>query len=259
MPALLELQRDFAAALRGQGQGEYPRVRSDGVSSQARVAIYRNNLLSNYLGALQAVYPVVLALTGGDWFRQTARAYSAQTPSSSGDIQLYGADFAAWLASLDTAQTLPYLADVARLEWAVHRVFHAADLAPLAAAQLARVAADDQPQLQFQLHPACRLLQSDYPVQRIWTVNQPGYSGDQRVQLDAGGVSLLVQRQGATIQLVPLTRPVYQLLEMAAQGRCLDDILNRIPAPLFADTLASCFAHRCFSSYSIKQENSHAS
>ena len=250
MPALLELQADFAAALYGQGASKY--VRGDGLSRAARMDIYRNNVMSNYLRALEAVYPVLLALTGSAWFAQTARAYIARTPSSSGDIHPYGADFATDLAELDSVHTHPYLADVARLEWLVHSVFHAADSVPLYAAQLAAVAPTDQPRLQFQLHPACRLLHSAYPVQRIWAVNQPGYSGSTDVSLDEGGVQLLVQRQGSNILLIPLQDAEFQLLTQIAQGHCLDEILDVIAPDQFTSALVSCFSHDCFTAYTLK-------
>lgn len=250
MPALRELQAEFAAVLNGTGQGNAALIRADGLSPATRIAIYQNNGLSNYRSALQAVYPVVHALTGDDWFRHYAGLYIAENPSSSGDIQLYGESFPDYLAALDA---LPYLADVAWLEWQVHCVFHAADVAPLWVEALAGLSSSEQTRLHFQLHPACRLLRSDYPIQRIWAVNQPGFQGDAQVQLDdGGGTPLLIQRQGAEIHLVSLPAAAFQLLQLNQQGLTLGKILDRMLPADFNDALANCFSQQVFSGFSLQ-------
>ena len=250
MPALRELQADFAAALMCAGQGSHANIRTDGLPVAARIAIYQNNTLSNYLGALAAVYPVVQALTGDAWFRQHAARYIAQTPSSSGDIQLYGETFPDYLAQLDA---LPYLADVALLEWHVHCVFHAAEATPLQPAALAGLSPSEQTRLCFQLHPACRLIHSAYPVQRIWAVNQPDYAGDAQVQLADGGTPLLVQRQGTEIHLVSLSAPAYQLLQWSQQGLNLGEILDAMRPEDFNQALLECFNQQAFSNYFLQK------
>ena len=251
MPALRELQAEFAAVLNGTGQGNAALIRADGLSPATRIAIYQNNGLSNYRSALQAVYPVVHALTGDDWFRHYAGLYIAENPSSSGDIQLYGESFPDYLAALDA---LPYLADVARLEWQVHCVFHAADVAPPGFEALAGLSSGEQTRLHFQLHPACRLIDSAYPIQRIWAVNQADYQGDMQVHLDDGGTPLLIQRQGAEIHLVRLPRAVFQLLQLSLQGLNLGEILDALPPDGFTEALAFCFNQQVFSGFSYEME-----
>jgi hypothetical protein len=47
--------------------------------------------------------------------------------------------------------------------------------------------------LNFSLHPACRLLASPYPVQRIWRANQEG-AAEETIDLCEGGMNLLIAR-----------------------------------------------------------------
>lgn len=212
MSALPELQRGFAAAVFGEGNAPFADQVRDGRFPGARlVQIYRNNTFASLTAALQAVYPVVARLVGDEFFRYAADQYIHAHPSTSGNLHDFGGRFAAFLAGFAPAATLPYLPDVARLEWAYHRVFHAADHPPLPLEQLAAVPPAQHGQLVFGLHPATRLLESDYPLLRIWQANQPE-AADEQIDLGAGGERLLVFRRGLEIEFKQLSPGEYNLL-----------------------------------------------
>jgi hypothetical protein len=114
---------------------------------------------------------------------------------------------------------LPYLADVARLEWLVDVSFYAAEHASLDVARLAEVPEDAYGALGFTLHPACRLLGSHYPVSRIWRVNQADWAGDASVDLAQGPDTLLVRRDRYAVLVQPLQRGEFAMLNLLAAGR----------------------------------------
>jgi len=212
MSALHDLQRGFAAAIFGEGDETLADKVRDGRFPGARlVQIYRNNTFASLTAALEAVYPVVFRLVGEGFFRYAADTYIHAHPSTSGNLHDFGGRFAAFLAAFPPAANLPYLPDVARLEWAYHRVFHAADHPPLPLEELALVPPAQHGQLVFGLHPATRLLESDYPVLRIWQVNQPD-AADQPVDLGEGGDRLLVFRRALDIEFKRLSAGELRLL-----------------------------------------------
>ena len=217
MLSLRELQtrfvEDIFAAGVAAGDGY---IRSDGINASPRIDIYRNNVFSNYREALSAVYPVVESLVGEAFFRQAADSYIGAYPSTSGDLNDYGADFAGFLASFPPAAQLTYLPDVARLEWLAEAVFHEADHAPLPLSKLAAVSAERYGELHFTLHPACRIFESAYPVARIWQVNQPDWQDDCSVDLATGGCRLLVCRENFVVVVKPLTGGEFALLNTLA-------------------------------------------
>jgi hypothetical protein len=191
-PSLRELQTAFAAAVYEDRTSIVGHL-CDGAFEAARHArIYRNNAYANLTEALAAVYPVVQRLVGADFFEQTARRYIAAHSPRSGNLHDFGAAFADFLRAFDAAQSLPYLPDVARLEWAWHEAFHAADAPPFDFARLATVPAAEYGALMFALHPSTRLLESRYPILRIWQVNQPDHVGEPTVDLHEGGDYLVV-------------------------------------------------------------------
>lgn len=201
-------------------------INTAGVSAAARLDVYRNNVFSNYRGALQAVYPVIERLVGTAFFRQACDRYIVAYPSGSGDLHDFGDQFAAFLTGYRPAAELVYLPDVARLEWQYHRVFHAAAHAPLALTRLASIAPDAYASLRFSLHPATALLRSAYPVLRIWHVNQPDYTGDERVDLGEGGDALLMTRADFVVTVARVPAAEYEFLAAFHNGAQLAQALD---------------------------------
>ncbi len=196
MPSLRELQRGFSAATLFGDDAATARlaVMAGDLDPQTRIGIYRNNILGNYRKVLAATFPVIRQLVGGPFFDAATDQFVRGYPSRHGDVNGYGADYAEFLGFYPPARELHYLADVARLEWAVDQANIAADAAPLDVAALGGVAPDALAEVRFQLHPSARLIASPFPILRIWQVNQPGHEGDDHVDLDDGSDQLLVAR-----------------------------------------------------------------
>ena len=145
MHSLAELQARFVAALRDPGAPAPAELRAvAGTPAGRRFDIYRNNVHASLVAALAATYPTVARLTGEAFFAAMARAHVAESLPSTPVLLEYGGEFPGFVDRFEPAAGLPYLGDVARLEWARHRAYHAAeadpvDPRPLAALPPARV------------------------------------------------------------------------------------------------------------------------
>ena len=213
MPSLRDIQLAFSREIfREPGVGISESIRGNGFSGAERVEVYRNNVYVGLAKTLRSVYPVVEQLVGEGFFRYAAAEYIGRHPSVSGDLHEFGDAFPTFLSTFTPAAEMAYLPDVAHLEWAYYKVFHAAEHAPLDLAALGAAPQDRYEELKFKLHPASRLVASDYPVLHIWRVNQKNYSGDQTVDLSEGGVKLLVIRRDFDIQIQTLEAAEYALL-----------------------------------------------
>ena len=176
MRALLEhMQSDFAAALIDvrNTPAILPSLAVNDPRALDRLALYRSNLTATWQQALANAYPVVRALVGEEFFVSLARAYGRAHCSISGDLNLFGAQFAGFVAAFERSRSLPYLADVAALEWLVHRAHYAADAAPMPRARIAALSPHDLLAATFALQPACACLDSRFPVASLWLAHQP--------------------------------------------------------------------------------------
>lgn len=228
MPPLAEIQRAFLDSLfTGGNAGAEVLVLPGDIGAARRLDIYRHNVRSNWRGALQAVYPVVLALVGEPFFNEAADRFAEAEPSRSGDLHRFGGGFAAFLASYPHASALAYLPDVARLEWARHESFHAAEHGVMEFAELARVAPESYPRLHFRLHPSTRLVRSDFPVLAIWRANQEGVTVDGHIDLGAGGERVLVFRGDGETRLFALEQADWQFLHCLELGLSLEETADQ--------------------------------
>lgn len=139
-----------------------------------RFAVYRNNVVASLTDALTDAYPVVQRLVGATFFRAMAHEWLVDHPPRSPVLAQYGEGFAAFIAGFAPAASVPYLSDVARLEWAYVQSFHAADATALAPAALAAALAPPEqlPALRVALHPSVRTLASDYAIVSLWGAHQ---------------------------------------------------------------------------------------
>jgi hypothetical protein len=221
--SLLETQRRMAQSLRGTDPGAAEALIAPGRFGAARhLAVYRHNMESSLRGALAAIYPVVERLVGEGFFRLLAARYIAAHPSRHANLHELGRHLPAFLAAFEPAQALVYLPEVARLEWAWHRVFHAADAPRLPPEAIATALGGDPGVLRARLHPATRLVASPYPILRIWELNQPG-AEEAIVDLAAGGEHLLLRRIDVEVAIERLTAGGFELLSALARGEPIVD------------------------------------
>ncbi len=223
MPSLSELQRGFTAAtlLGDRTAVAGLKIVAGTLDPQTRISIYRGNILGNYRKVLAATYPVVRRLVGESFFDAATDQFVRAYPSRHGDVNRYGGDYALFLASYSAARELNYLADVARLEWAIDQANIAADAPPLDVTALAAIAPDLLGELRFDLHPAARLVASPFPILHIWQVNQPQHEGDDRVDLGEGADTLLVMRRSHGIAVDRLGKGEHTLLSALAANATL--------------------------------------
>lgn len=221
--SLREAQRGFSSAiLAGDSLPIRARILPGRFGAERHLQIYRNNVYASLTDALVAVYPVIARLVGEDCFRGCGYHYLRNAPPTSGNLHDFGEHFPEFLSSFEPVRELTYLPDVARLEWAWHRAFHAADAAEFALEALSQVAPEKYGALRFALHPSAQLMASDYPVLRIWQTNQPNAdtadTSEGVVDLAEGGVRLLIARRDIAVEIEPLGRGEYALLCGFAQA-----------------------------------------
>ena len=119
MPPLSEMQSKFAAALM-QADAPVPAdiTSHTGARPKKRFNVYRNNIYASLILVLEGRFPVVSRLVGAEFFTELARVFVELHPPRSPVLMEYGEGFGTFLQEFDPVDDLPYLGDVARIEWA---------------------------------------------------------------------------------------------------------------------------------------------
>lgn len=167
---------------------------------------------------------MVRQVVGDEFFRYLARRFIECHPSQSGNLTEYGAELADFLADFAPAQALAYLPDLVALEWACQCAYSAADAPPLDFARLAQIPPAQHSALIVRLHPACRMVNSNFPIVSIWQMHQPG-SVQIAVDERAGGEAALVSRVNDTVQVSAMTVAEARYLQALLDGRTLGEAL----------------------------------
>lgn len=146
----------------------------NGADPARRFRVYRNNVAVALIDALADTFPVTQELVGETFFRAMARLHALAQPPQSPILAFYGAAFPDFIDGFPPAAGLPYLADVARLEYLRVLACHAADAPPLDTAGLAAALADEAalPSLGLTLHPSLHVLSSASAVVSLWAAHQ---------------------------------------------------------------------------------------
>jgi uncharacterized protein (UPF0276 family) len=216
-PELAADQQLFAGALLDPGQTEPVLSQFKGSDNEHRFGLYRGNLSATWDKTLSAAYPVVRMLMGEEFFSGLGKAYGRAHPSSSGDLNRFGADFDAFLRHFPHVADYPYLPDMAALEWALHRAHYAPAARGVSAQRLAVLSPEQMETARMTLHPACRLLSSEWATIPLWQAHQPdsGIGFPEQMAAPSYGV---VARPAWKTQVVPLSGAGHAALRVLGEG-----------------------------------------
>ncbi len=243
-------QQAFSAALFDHGQEPAVLARfKPAPHAQHRLGLYRGNLTATWDKTLANAYPVLRRLVGEEFFTALTRVFGMAHPSTSPDLNQFGAGFADFLAQFEHVAQYPYLPDMARLEWALHRGHYAQDAVGVSAAQLDAFGPAQLEQACLRLHPACAVLASAWDTAGLWQAHQD--DGEVRFPSAFNASShYLVVRPRWQCALLPLDPGAHAALVALAAGATFGDALDAAfeAEPTFdvGRWLATCIEHAVF-------------
>ena len=202
----------------------------DGPRFARGLATYRANAGALAEQSLAAAFPTLQQLLGDESFAALARAFWQRSPPQAGDIGLWGEALSGFVADAESLASEPYLADVARLEWAVHLAERAADgdgtQPPVGLDLLAQA----EPEvLRLHLAPGLAIVSSIHPLASIWHAHRR--TDDQRfasvrAAFAAGiGEHALIERHGWQAQVSAVEAAPARFTAALLAGRTLSQAL----------------------------------
>jgi hypothetical protein len=170
---LKELQKQFAQHICNPENNKiFNEITVYKTSVNDRLQIYRNNIFGNFSSVLEITYPAIKQLVGEDYFYNLCVKYRQQYNSKSGNLDEYGKYFSKLIGDLKKEHQLPYLKDLANLEWQYHWAYFAKDATVFDLAKFQKLKQKDLFKVKFQLHPSCHLIASKHPIYNIWQFAQ---------------------------------------------------------------------------------------
>ncbi len=182
--------------------------------------------------SLLAAFPVIAQLIGLENFNALARDLWHSHPPLHGDLARWGDALPAFLAPNKQLTDVPYLTDVARVEWALHSAAGAPD-AQTDLQSFARLSTEDPDGLTLLLAPGTAVITSPWPVASLITSHTEGQPSleevGQRVR-DRVGETAVVWRHGFRPCVAPCLRDPAGVLQALLAGACLTAALSHVAA-----------------------------
>lgn len=222
-------------------------VGPDGKPAPKRFNVYRNNVVVSLCEALGKTYPSIKALLGEDYFNALARAFVSRTPPQSPVLIWYGAEFPDFVETFPPLEAYPYLADVARAEWAWLQAYHAEDAAPMDPAELGALPPDEVGDARFRRHPAAWVIFTAWPVLDLLRANR----FDEEVEIDLGTAQpVLITRPELDVELTLLRPGADLFLQGLFNGQSLGEAAlaaqENCPDFSLSDSLSDCLSNGAF-------------
>ena len=232
MSDLKKLQQDFVKYIYDNKKTDILSqiVQSD-IDVAQRVFIYQNNILSNLQDVLGSVYEVCKKLVGEKYFRKIARQFIDQHKSKSGNLDDYGAEFPEFIKQKESDHKLVYLSQLASLEWQFHQAYFD-DIAPeIKLETLQKIPQEDYFNLSFTLSPSAKLINSQFPLYKIW-ISNIGSNDQEKIDLTKEKGEFLLIYKLFEVALEKIDEIDYLFLKLIAQNLSLFEIYENITLQL---------------------------
>jgi hypothetical protein len=226
---LADLQRQMMATIRQPGR-DSPRdvFRPDHLPEGEPLSVYAHHHQISLCAALAKTFSTVVLLIGEEAFRMLATRFVQSQPPDRPCLAEYGAAFGIYLDRETLVKSLPYLADMARLDWAINRATTAPDVAPLDTDMLGALTADQLAGLSLKAHPSLTLLRSTFPLLHIHRFAH-GAENAETITLDVVDTRLVVWRQNGITKTTTVSPDAFEALDALVRGETLASACECLP------------------------------
>ncbi len=219
MNKLKAIQRDMTAYVLGESPAEslLSSIVETPLGAPDRLQIHRNTYRLTLSSALADVYPIVQTFVGREWLEAALKKFVLEHPPQSACLADYGGKFADFLDSFEPAASIAYIGDVARLEWAIHVCQNGRDEKFLSGRDWVDFVGPDVSGKTLRLVKAHQFITSQYPLLDLWNVGN-GAEDVGEIDIESGGVKLLVVRPDTEVLIVPLELNEYTFVSLLNRG-----------------------------------------
>lgn len=193
------------------------------VDASERVAVYVNGYPARLHESLAEAYPAVEHVVGPGLFGALVHRYARFAPLSSYNLNDAGGLFPDFLSRDPSTERLPFLPDLARLEWSVTRAFHSAAEPPLDTTALAGWSMETWARGVLRFQPAVAVVRSAWPIVDVWRHRE---TAPEEIDIDLRDrpQQALVSRRGLGVRCEEIGALEAEILSQLLQGRRLGEL-----------------------------------
>ena len=232
-PSLRDVQQWFASRVSPHqapgGTGPDLLNAQRGTPGTARLSVYAGGYIARIRQALAEVYPALAHVMGEGAFTELSGDYARTHPSHEYNLSFAGRHLPGFLASWPRTAQLPFLPDLARLEWLVCMAFHAFDEPPMDLQALAQLSPTAWERLRVVFQPSVGLVASAWPILDIWNARTRPRN-EIAIDLVNRPQRVLVSRQGMQVRCALLEPAEYDLLAGLLAQRTLGEVCGALAA-----------------------------
>ncbi len=193
-----------------------------GVPGCERMRVYADGYVARLHEALCEVFEAVRFVIGEQRFFTLSSAYAKAYPSHDYNLSLAGRHFPAFAGADPLAASLPFIGNLAALEWRVCLAFRASLQPPLDPEKLATIPADSWDRLRFHFQPDTVVVASDWPIVDIWAARKQPREGV-AISVEGRPQRALVYRSGLEVRCEPVELVQAELLAGLLAGKSLGE------------------------------------
>jgi len=216
-PSLADWQSEFGLSIQ--------KNKNSKTSEQSRFSIYKNNVFHSLTQALSAQFPVCKQLVGDQFFNGCAHAFLSNQLPNRADMILIGESFSVFLKDFDHTKNMPYLVDVANLEYMRAKSLHSHDADCLSHQDLTTMDIGVLQQQTLIFHPSVFLIESKFSIFSIWKGHQPHQKMENSV-INTPQFTLIF-RDEYRVACIELDQALFTCLNFWSNGQSLIEGLQK--------------------------------
>ncbi|MGB1255794.1 MAG: putative DNA-binding domain-containing protein [Thiolinea sp.] len=227
--ALRELQTAFASSIFTNDRKMFSeQVFAQGqLSAEQRIGIYRNSVHGILWQYLASLYEVCDQLLGEKFFEQLSDEFIDHHPPASPFLSDYGEQLPSFMRAHEALSDMPWISDIAAVEWARHAAWNDVNQPTVDFNQLAMLPPEQQLELRFRLPNSARLIRSPYATHAIWLAHQPEDHPDKQtledIQLQQA-TQLIIWRKGIELHQNSLSTEEWAFLHALQDNKTLAEL-----------------------------------
>jgi hypothetical protein len=200
------------------------------LSPSETLEIYRQHIQAKALRPLGGIYSACQKILGQERFEAICNEFFQTYPPQDFLFDGYIAPFAEFLAEHPCLNDYPYIADVAELEWQIDRLLKAVNSPQLDLEALKQVESDRQGDIVFNLPAGAVLMQSDYPLDEIYSIVESDDTENTLTDWQLGHYWFIVWRANADfgIFIESLTKEEWLVLQRIATGASFKEVCDNL-------------------------------